>query len=65
MALHLYIFTLFGMLLFPKQGSTDASIIVDGLDIEGDLGNGTSNSTHVSNLYLVLLVGKMLYCCRT
>ncbi|XP_060606979.1 two pore channel protein 2-like [Ruditapes philippinarum] len=45
MALHLYIFTLFGMLLFPKQGSTAASTIVDGLDIEGDLANSTSNST--------------------
>ncbi|XP_053395996.1 two pore channel protein 2-like [Mercenaria mercenaria] len=45
MALHLYIFTLFGMLLFPKQGSTDASVIDDGLDIEGSPGSQSGNGT--------------------
>lgn len=46
MALHLYIFTLFGMLLFPKQTkSVDPSIIVGG--IEGTAGNGSGNGTQV------------------
>lgn len=44
MALHLYIFTLFGMLLFPKQSSnqTDASLIGG---VEVTLGNSSGNGT--------------------
>ena len=56
MALHLYIFTLFGMLLFPKPkgaGSVDATVI-DGNNIGIALTNITqTNSTQVSQSFKI------------
>lgn len=46
MFLHLYIFTLFGMLLFPKQSSTSSSPgSPDDLDAEAKNGNQSGNGT--------------------